>query len=100
MHGNNENMLFWSEFDFGITFQFQFLELNIFSYFIYNFGKKNWYENKEKQKIISTLLHIIKSLEIFISCKNWKRTILLHFMEDWKVVKIWKTCFLFYGCHT
>ena len=38
-------------------------------------------------------------------CKNWKRTLLLHFMEvlyqkDWKVTKVWrrkKTCLLLYG---
>ena len=31
--------------------------------------------------MISTLFYIIKSLELLFTCKNWKRTILLHFME-------------------
>ena len=42
MHGNDENILCWSQFKLKITFQLQFLHWNIFfSYFIYNFGKKS-----------------------------------------------------------
>ena len=56
MHENDENMLFWSQFKFGITFHMQFLELNIFSYFIYDFGPPKKIDIKTKKNLISTLL--------------------------------------------
>ena len=40
MNGNDENMMFWSQFKFRITFQLQLLELNICLIFYYDFGKK------------------------------------------------------------
>ena len=49
MHGNDENMLFWSQFKFRITFQLQFFEWNIFVLILLIILAKNCYKNKEKQ---------------------------------------------------
>ena len=40
MHGNDENMLFWSQFKLRITFQLQFLEWIFFFFFFFGGGGK------------------------------------------------------------
>ena len=52
MHENDENMLFWSQFKFWITFHLQFLVI------LFIILANNWYKNKEKQFFfISTLFY-------------------------------------------
>ena len=71
MNGNDENMLFWSQFKFWITFQLHFLEwFFFFSYFIHNLGKEIEIKIKKNKIIVSTLFYIIISLELFISEKQ------------------------------
>ena len=50
MHGNDENMLFWSQFKFRITFQLQFLEWNICFRIFFYFGKKIEIKTKRNKK--------------------------------------------------
>ena len=106
MHGNDENMLFWSQYKFRITFQLQFLEWFFFFYFIYNFGIKiDIKTKKNKRNYFNFVLYyqIIRIVYVCVKteeeknfyCISWK----FYTKMVSKVAKIWKTCLLFYGCH-
>ena len=81
MHGHDENMLFWSQFKFGITIQLQFLEYFFLILFIILAIKKKKKKKKNKRNY-STLFYDNKSLEFFIFvsklkkepfyCSSWK----------------------------
>ena len=57
---------------------------------------KNWYKTKKNKRNCFNFVLYYQIIRIIYFCvKNWKRTILLHFMEvlyqkDWKVAKMWK----------
>ena len=101
MHWNDENMLtmFWSQFKFRITFQLKFLELNIVLHILFIILVKKRYKNKHNKYFNFALYYEI--IKIFNFClKQWKRTILLHFIDvlyekDRKVAKMWKTSLSF-----
>ena len=92
MHGNDKNMLFWSQFKFRITFQLQLLEWNIFSYYFKQLRTVCEIDTKTKKNKINYLNFVLyyQIIRIAYFCvKTEKSTILLHFMEvlyqkDWK----------------
>ena len=101
VHENDENMLFWSQFKFIITFQLQFLEWFFLFFFIYNIWKKLHNNIKNKTNYFNFVLYYqiiriayfcVKTEKEKFYCISWK----FDTKKNWKIAKIWKICLCFF----